>query len=244
MKLTWKSFEDFRVIVVDRGMVEDHLPTAVYANLQRVKKQFIHCKYNPEETEEIRKQAQEDYRRRMVARRKGEVVDGDSEGSNNWKERVEAFEQLEARRSKLETSNGNGVADSNRNDSELVSFSTAPAHAVTVTVDLEDARYYIPEEESREVEPTVNPQDTTAQLTTSISSPPKSDSIHAAATSEEEGVETVPESSTAAVTARNFAQTLATLSLGSPASRPVHDVHDGVHAGEVALELEIIDPAP
>ena len=75
MKLTWKSFEDFSAIAVDKGMVDDHLPTAVMAGLRRIKRQFIGCRYDPKETERIRLDASEEYREKMAAARRGQSVE-------------------------------------------------------------------------------------------------------------------------------------------------------------------------
>lgn len=97
MKLTWKSFEDLSTITVDKGMVEDHLPTAVMAGLRRIKKQFIGCHYDPKETERIRTDAHLEYRQRATARRRrkdfgGESFegcdDGGSSGLRNGNQRV------------------------------------------------------------------------------------------------------------------------------------------------------------
>ena len=75
MKLTWKSFEDFSAIVVDQGMVDDHLPTAVTAGLRRIKKQFVARRYDPKETERIRIDASEAYQQKMAAVRRGESAE-------------------------------------------------------------------------------------------------------------------------------------------------------------------------
>ena len=97
MKLTWKSFEDLSTITVDKGMVEDHLPTAVMAGLRRIKKQFIGRHYDPKETERIRNDVHQEYRQRATARRRrkdfgGEYFegcdDGGSSGLRNGNQRV------------------------------------------------------------------------------------------------------------------------------------------------------------
>ena len=76
MKLTWKSFEDLSTISVDKGMVEDHLPTAVMAGLKRIKEQFVGHHYDPKETERIRIDAHDKYRQR-------ESFEGGSSGRVN-----------------------------------------------------------------------------------------------------------------------------------------------------------------
>ena len=87
MKLTWKSFEDLSTISVDKGMVEDHLPTSVMAGLKRIKVQYIGHRYDPKETERIRIDAHEKYRQRATALRRrkytaGESFEGGDDGSS------------------------------------------------------------------------------------------------------------------------------------------------------------------
>jgi sn1-specific diacylglycerol lipase len=88
MKLTWKGFEDLSTISVDKGMVEDHLPTAVMAGLKRIKEQFVGHHYDPKETERIRIDAHDKYRQRATALRRrnnfaGESFEGGSSGRVN-----------------------------------------------------------------------------------------------------------------------------------------------------------------
>ena len=134
MKLTWKSFEDFSAIEVDKGMVEDHLPTAVMAGLKQINRQFIGAgRYDPNETERIRMEAKEQYQQKMTAIRRGESVDRasvdvESHEDTSWSERVKAFEAIENRRSKLE--NESGASNSNAD---------TQSHSIEASVTLEDA---------------------------------------------------------------------------------------------------------
>ena len=100
MKFTWKSFEDFSTIAVDKGMVEDHLPTAVMAGLKTINKQFIQSgRYDPKETERVRIDAREAYTQKIAVTRQRDLdcVDYGSVnvGTNNWNQRVEAMNTLE-----------------------------------------------------------------------------------------------------------------------------------------------------
>ena len=92
MKLTWKSFEDFSAITVDKGMVEDHLPTAVMAGLKRIRKQFIHSQFDPKETERIRLNAQEQYRQMAEALRRDGRVNGYTKRVKDYAQEGEEFE--------------------------------------------------------------------------------------------------------------------------------------------------------
>ena len=49
MKATWKSFEDFSTLIVDKGIVEDHLPTEVLGALKLCHRQHINGRYNVSE---------------------------------------------------------------------------------------------------------------------------------------------------------------------------------------------------
>ena len=84
MKLTWKSFEDMSTIVVDKGMMEDHLPTAVTVGLQRITKQFIGRRYDPKETERIRINAYQEYLQRVtdLKGRREQSAEGGDDGSS------------------------------------------------------------------------------------------------------------------------------------------------------------------
>ena len=101
MKLTWKSFEDFSAIAVDKGMVEDHLPTAVMAGLKKINRQFIQSgRYDPKETERIRIDAREAYTQKVAVTRQRDLERVDSgsvsvDYNHSLSERVEAFDTLE-----------------------------------------------------------------------------------------------------------------------------------------------------
>ena len=55
MKVSWVSSEDLCVILVDRGIVEDHLPTSVLEAMNHCVKHFLRGKYDPTETDQRRK---------------------------------------------------------------------------------------------------------------------------------------------------------------------------------------------
>ena len=92
MKATWKSFEDFSTLIVDKGLVEDHLPTEVMAALKRCHKQYVHGRYDPAEIKTIWERRQEDYSLKMYAEREASYV---GTGGRAWLERVKAFEAME-----------------------------------------------------------------------------------------------------------------------------------------------------
>ena len=95
MKLTWKSFEDFSSIAVDKGMVEDHLPMAVVAGLRRIKKQFIGQRYDPKETERIRIDASNEYRQREACIRREESFNENTHEGGNGSMREDVVVTLE-----------------------------------------------------------------------------------------------------------------------------------------------------
>ena len=131
MKLTWKSFEDFSAIAVDKGMVEDHLPTAVMAGLKRIRRQFIHSQFDTKETERIRMNTQEKYRQMVEALRRDERVNGHSERVKDYTQRGGDVENQRKRVHK----GGLGM-DTNPN-------------SVTVAVTLEEASYYGSEDDTQ-----------------------------------------------------------------------------------------------
>ena len=132
MKLTWKSFEDFSTITVDKGMVEDHLPTAVFAGLKRIKRQYIYRNYDPEETEAIRDKVRNEYRQRAAMNRGGESLYSGSDEVDTWKQRVSMFEDLETRESR------NGV----ESQKQSLAVDSGTPHSISVAVTLEDTRFY------------------------------------------------------------------------------------------------------
>lgn len=135
MKLTWKSFEDFSAIAVDKGMVEDHLPTAVMAGLKRIKKQFIHSQFDPKETERVRLNAQEQYRQMAEAlRREGRV--------NGYTVKDYAKKREEFKNQKNQELN---ISESQKGDLGVDS----PPNSVSVAVTLEDASYYSSEKDTQ-----------------------------------------------------------------------------------------------
>lgn len=126
MKLTWKSFEDFSAIAVDKGMVEDHLPTSVLSSLKHIKRQYIHRQYDPKETERIRIDARKRYQEKMADKRKEDSVAGDA----RW--RQPSVEEVETREfQNVISQDKNGDIDSTRTP-----------RSVTVAVTLEDPDYY------------------------------------------------------------------------------------------------------
>ena len=60
MKVTWKSFEDFSTLIVDKGIVEDHLPTEVLGALKLCHRQHIDGRYNASEMTTIRERRWEE----------------------------------------------------------------------------------------------------------------------------------------------------------------------------------------
>lgn len=129
MKLTWKSFEDFSAIAVDKGMVEDHLPTSVLSGLKHIRRQYIHRHYDPKETERIRIDTRKTYQEKMEAKRKEDA----SLSADDVILRQPSVENG-ATRGELQNVNSqdkNGDIDSSR-----------MPHSVTVAVTLEDDNYY------------------------------------------------------------------------------------------------------
>ena len=148
MKLTWKSFEDLSTITVDKGMVEDHLPTAVMAGLRRIKKQFIgRRRYDPKETERVRIDAHQEYRQRATARRRrkdfgGESFEGcddsGSSGPRNGNQRVTNGNEG-VKRSEAELGyERSGVENRTSLQESRVSDSGSQSQAIQVAVTLEE----------------------------------------------------------------------------------------------------------
>ena len=136
MKLTWKSFEDFGVIAVDKGMVEDHLPTGVMAGLKRIRAQHISRVFDPKETERVRIDARERYQARASRLRGGESLgsycSGTLSGSGSidlqWQQKNAALEEFDTRESNLQ----NGHLSLRQRNVEI-----SPQQSVNVAVALE-----------------------------------------------------------------------------------------------------------
>lgn len=126
MKLTWKSFEDFSAIAVDKGMVEDHLPTSVLASLKHIRRQYIHRHYDPNETERIQIDARKRYQEKMADKRKEDA----SRSAYDVKWKQQSVEEVEVRK----------LRNVNLQDKDI--DSSRQPHSVTVAVTLEDADYY------------------------------------------------------------------------------------------------------
>ncbi len=71
MHVSWVSSEDLCVILVDRGIVEDHLPTSVLGAMKRCNGSFIQGTYDPAKTRQRRKELLEQFSAR---RRSGGMV--------------------------------------------------------------------------------------------------------------------------------------------------------------------------
>jgi len=119
MKATWKSFEDFSTLIVDKGLVEDHLPTEVMAALKRCHKQYMRDQYDPAEIKKIRERRQKEYSLKMYAEREASYV---GTGGRGWLERVKAFEEME---------------DTGSRASDEASQTLNGPREVTITVDFE-----------------------------------------------------------------------------------------------------------
>ena len=61
MKVTHKPGEDFSVILLDRGILEDHLPNNVLSAMKRCQAQLITPHYTSEEIQRRRKEIQEQF---------------------------------------------------------------------------------------------------------------------------------------------------------------------------------------
>ena len=73
-KVLLTYMEDFSTIAVDKGMVEDHLPTAVMSGLKTINKQFIQSgRYDPKETERVRIDAREAYTQKIAVTRQRDL---------------------------------------------------------------------------------------------------------------------------------------------------------------------------
>ena len=92
MKATWKSFEDFSTLIVDKGLLEDHLPTEVMTALKRCHKQYVRGRYDPAEIKKIQERRQEEYSLKMYTEREASYV---GTGRRGWLERVKAIEAME-----------------------------------------------------------------------------------------------------------------------------------------------------
>ena len=62
------SNEDFCMLMIDRGAVDDHLPNHVLASLMRFKAQSLAPTYSEEQVERLREEAWRDTQRKIKAR--------------------------------------------------------------------------------------------------------------------------------------------------------------------------------
>lgn len=218
MKATWKSFEDFSTLIVDKGIVEDHLPTEVMAALKRCHKQYVHGQYDPAEIKKIRESRQEEYAKKMYAEREESSV---ARGGKSWLERVKAFDQeVQANTSRV-SDEGRQMPDGPRE--------------ITVTVDFEGPSGYEPLASEHTAVELENVNGIAATKPANRTEKDRSDTSVSGEESEKDAPALTPAAS-------RFVQALMT-----PNGRPSHtDTTDSsaAQSTDVVLEMEAISPDP
>lgn len=215
MKATWKSFEDFSTLIVDKGIVEDHLPTEVMAALKRCHKQYVRGQYDPAEIKKIRERRQEEYSQKMYAEREASYG---GTGGRAWLERVRALEEM---------------GDVGSRVSDEASQTVDGPREITITVDFEGPSGHEP----------LTPESTEGELehangvaTNGIATAGPADS------SEKEcsGEESQKDAPAPTAAASRFVQALMT-SNGGPAHAAARDT-TAAQSADVVLEMETISP--